>query len=174
MRFEVPEKLAVRVAADDMRATVAGIFCALGMPESDAERSADALLYADLRGIDSHGVSNMTPVYVEGLRSGTINPKPVCRIAREAAAVATLDGDAGLGLAVGPRAMALALDKAFACGVGAVAVTNGRHFGAAGYHASLALERRMIGVAMTMGGLQMLPTFGAAPRVGLNAIAPPL
>jgi LDH2 family malate/lactate/ureidoglycolate dehydrogenase len=171
MRFEVPDELAVRVAADDMRATVASIFGALGMPEDDAEQAADALVWADLRGIDSHGVSNMMPTYVEGLRSGTINPKPVRRIVREAPAVATLDSDAGLGLAIGPRAMELALSKAEACGVGAVAVTRGRHFGAAGYHASLALPRRMIGVAMTMGGQQMLPTFGAAPRVGLNAIA---
>jgi LDH2 family malate/lactate/ureidoglycolate dehydrogenase len=90
---------------------------------------------------------------------------------REAAAVATLDSDAGLGLAVGPQAMELAMDKAAACGIGAVSVTHGRHFGAAAYHAALALERDMIGVAMTMGGVEMVPTFGAEPRLGLNPIA---
>lgn len=171
MQFEIPDDLSVRIRADDMRATVEAIFQAVGVPEADAQLSADVLIYADLRGIDSHGVSNMTPVYVGALRSGVINPAPACKIVREAPATATLDSDAGLGLAVGPRAMELALDKAQACGIGAVSVTNGRHFGAAAYYAAQALERDMIGVAMTMGGLHVLPTFGAEPRVGLNPIA---
>jgi LDH2 family malate/lactate/ureidoglycolate dehydrogenase len=170
-RFEIPEEVAVRIDAEDMRATVESIFRALGAPEADAQRCVDALIYADLRGIDSHGVSNMTPVYVAGMKQGWINPAPVWRVIREAPATATLDSDRGLGLTVGPRAMQLALDKAEACGIGSVVVTNGRHFGAAAYHAALALERDMIGIAMTVGGLQVAPTFGAAPRVGLNPLA---
>lgn len=171
VRFEVPEEIAIRIRADDMRAVVEGIFGRLGAPEADARRSADTLLYADLRGIDSHGVSNMMPVYVAGLKEGWINPAPAWKVVREAPAVATIDSDAGLGLTVGPQAMELALDKAAACGVGAVSVMNGRHFGAAAYHASLALERDMIGVAMTVGGLQVAPTFGSRAMVGLNPIA---
>ncbi|MEL7157164.1 MAG: Ldh family oxidoreductase, partial [Actinomycetota bacterium] len=58
-----------------------------------------------------------------------------------------------------------------ACGIGAVSTTNGRHYGAASYHAHRAIEHGMIGVSMTIGGLQVLPTFGAAPMVGLNPIA---
>ena len=171
VRFEVPEEIAVRVAADDMRATVEAIFVALGMLGEDAERCADVLLYADLRGIDSHGVSNMTRVYVAGLQQGWINPAPVMKTVRDAPAAATVHSDAGLGLTIGPQAMQLAIAKARDCGIGAVSVTDGRHFGAAAYHAALALEHEMIGVAMTMGGLQVLPTFGAEPRVGLNPIA---
>jgi LDH2 family malate/lactate/ureidoglycolate dehydrogenase len=170
-RFQVPEEIAVRVAAEDMHAAVEGIFRALQAPEADARRCADTLLWADLRGIDSHGVSNMTPIYVGLIRAGEINPAPVMRIVRDAPAAATLDSDRGLGLTIGPQAMALAMQKAESCGVGAVVVTNGRHFGAAGYHAALALERGMVGVAMTMGGLQVVPTFGSQPRVGLNPIA---
>jgi LDH2 family malate/lactate/ureidoglycolate dehydrogenase len=82
-----------------------------------------------------------------------------------------VDSDRGLGLTIGPQAMALAMEKAESCGVGAVTVTNARHFGAAGYHAALALEREMIGVALTMGGLYVVPTYGAERRVGLNPIA---
>jgi L-2-hydroxycarboxylate dehydrogenase (NAD+) len=170
-RFRVPDEIAVRVAAADMRATVEGVFRALGAPEADAKRCAETLVWADLRGVDSHGVSNMTPIYVALIRKGEINPAPVMRVLREAPATATLDSDRGLGLTIGPQAMALAMEKAESCGVGAVSVTNARHFGAAGYHAALALEREMIGVALTMGGLQVLPTYGAEPRVGLNPIA---
>jgi len=170
-RFRVPDEIAVRVAAADMHATVEGIFRALGAPEADAHRCAETLVWADLRGVDSHGVSNMTPVYVALIRKGEVNPAPVMRVVREAPATATLDSDRGLGLTIGPQAMALAMEKAESCGVGAVSVTNARHFGAAGFHAALALEREMIGVALTMGGLAVVPTYGAEPRVGLNPIA---
>ena len=170
-RFDVPEDIAVRVAADDMRATVEAIFRALGAPEPDAVRSTDVLVWADLHGVDSHGVSNMMPVYVAGMRDGWINPAPVWKVVRDAPATATVDSDRGLGLTVGPQAMNLAMDKAEACGIGSVVVTNGRHFGAAGYHAALAPQRDMIGVAMTVGGLHVAPTFGSKAMVGLNPIA---
>lgn len=170
-RFQVPDDVAIRVAAEDMRATVEAIFGRLGAPTPDARLCADVLVYADVRGIDSHGVSNMTPVYVAGMQQGWINPAPRWRVIRDAPATATVDSDRGLGLCVGPRAMQLAMDKAEACGVGSVVVTNGRHFGAAGYHAALALERDMIGIATTIGGLQVAPTYGSKAMVGLNPIA---
>jgi LDH2 family malate/lactate/ureidoglycolate dehydrogenase len=169
--MRVPDEIAVRVDADAMRTLVAAIFRRLGMSEPDARQGAEVLVWADLRGVDSHGVSNMMPFYVQWLRDGFVNPAPRWRVIRETAATATLDSDRGLGLCVGPQAMALALDKAAACGVGSVVVTRGRHFGAAGYHAALALERDMIGIALTVGGLEVVPTFGAEPRVGLNPIA---
>lgn len=170
-RFHVADDIAIRIQGDDMRATVENMFRHLGVPEEDAKRSADALLYADLRGVDTHGVSNMMRVYVSGMQKGTINPAPVMKIVKEAPAVATVDSDTGLGLTIGPQAMELAMDKAEACGMGAVSVNNGRHFGAAGYHAQLALERNMIGLAMTQGGVYMPPTHGATTMIGVNPIA---
>jgi len=169
-RFKVPEEIAVRVAPDDMRRTVEAIFQSLGTPPEDARRSADALIYADVRGIDSHGVSNMMPIYVEMLKQGFTNPAPSLRVLSETDAVATVDSDRGFGLTIGPQCMDLALDKAERCGIGSVVATNGRHFGAAAYHASLALERDMIGIALTVGGLEVAPTFGGEARVGLNPI----
>ncbi len=169
-RFQVPDDIAVHVAPDDMLATVEAIFQALGCPEGDAQRSADALIYADVRGIDSHGVSNMMPIYVAMLKGGFTNPAPTLRVLRETDAVATVDSDRGFGLTIGPQCMDLALDKAERCGIGSVVATNGRHFGAAAYHAARALERDMIGVALTVGGLEVAPTFGGEARVGLNPI----
>lgn len=170
-RLRVPDDIAVRINHEAMRETVESMFCQLGSPDADARRCADSLLYADLRGIDSHGVSNMMPIYVAGLRSGDINPAPRMKIVRDAPGVATADSDRGLGLTIGPLAMELAMDKAAACGIGAVSVTNGGHFGAAAVHAHQALSRDMIGVAMTVGGLYMPPTFGSKPMLGVNPIA---
>lgn len=104
-RFHVPEDIAVRVKQEDMRAAVEAIFQAMGMLEADAQQAADVLLYADIRGIESHGVSNMMRAYVFGFREGRINPKPEPQIIHGAPAVATLDSDRGHGLVIGPQAM---------------------------------------------------------------------
>jgi LDH2 family malate/lactate/ureidoglycolate dehydrogenase len=170
-RFHVPSDIEVRVEPDAMRATVQDLFEALGLSEEDARQSTDVLLYADLRGIESHGVSNMLRVYVQGLQAGRINPKPQWTIEREAAAVCTIDSDGAHGGVIGPVAMRIAMDRAEAYGVGAVSVANGGHFGAAAYHAAMALERDMIGVAMTAGGVAMAPTYGASALLGLNPLA---
>ncbi len=170
-RFTVPDEIAVRVAEADMRFTVEQILIAVGLPEADAVQAADTLLYADIRGIDSHGVSNMFPIYMYWFGENFINRTPSPKVIREAAAVATIDDDGGLGLVTGPRAMDLAIAKADECGIGAVSVTNGRHYGAASYHAHRAIEHGTIGVSMTIGGLMVLPTFGAKPMVGLNPIS---
>ena len=170
-RFHVPADIAVRVPEEDMRVTVKDIFRKLGLPEGDAVQATDVLMYADLRGVESHGVSNMMRAYVSSLQNGRTNSTPVWKIIREAAAVCTIDGDRGLGLVIGPAAMNVAIERAERYGIGSVSVTNGGHFGAAGYHAAMALEHDMIGIAMTAGGLAMVPTHGAKPMVGLNPIA---
>ena len=168
--LHVSDDIAVRVQGPDMHATVVGIFRALGTPDADAKRSADALLYADLHGIDSHGVSNMLRYYVSLIQEGKLNPAPVMKVVRDAPAIATVDSDNGLGLTIGPQAMELAIQKAEVCGMGAVAVNNGQHFGAAGYHAQLASTRDLIGIAMSQGGVYMMPTYGATPMLGVNPI----
>ncbi len=159
-RFHVKADEAVRVRHEDMRSTLEAMFSVMGMSSEDAKQAADGLIYADLRGIESHGVSNLMRVYVNAFNEGFINPRPEVRVVREAAAVATIDSDRGHGLVVGPMAMRMAIDKARNAGIGAVAVGNGRHFGAAAYHAQIALEHDMVGIAMTVGGTAMAPTGG--------------
>jgi len=169
-RFEVPEDIAVRVAPDDMRATVGNLFEALGMPEGEAEQAADVLIYADVRGIDSHGVSNMTRAYVAGFKGGYINPTPKSSITHDTGAAITVDCDRGLGLAVGPPLMDLAVERARQFGIGVAVAFNGAHYGAAAYHAHRALAHDMIGMSMTTGGVMVAPTYGAEPLLGLNPI----
>lgn len=170
-RFDVPEGLAVRVPYDAMAAASTAIFAKLGLSPTNAANAADVLLYADVRGIDSHGVSNMFPYYKQWFESGYVDPNATPEVVREAPAVATIDDHRGLGLATCHGAMDLAISKAKTCGIGAVSVTNSAHFGAAAYWAHKALEHGMIGVAMTVGGIQVVPTFGSKAMLGLNPIA---
>lgn len=78
------------------------------------------------------------------LTLGRINPKPNIKIVREKKSVATVDGDNGLGLIVGPKANEIAMDKASQHGSGWVSVCNTNHYGIASYYTLKALERDMI------------------------------
>jgi LDH2 family malate/lactate/ureidoglycolate dehydrogenase len=174
-RFKVPLADQVLVSPEDLHTTVTGIFQALGVPEEDAKRGADHLVATDLRGVESHGVSNMLRHYVAYYQSGQLKPRPSWRIERESLATATIDGDQGLGIIQGRPAMELAIEKARTAGVGMVTLRNSGHIGAVGDFAMLAAQQDMIGVCMTASGPSVLPTFGAEPRLGTNpyAIAAP-
>src|SRR5947199_9232996 len=79
------------------------VFESFGVPPADAAQAADVLAASDLRGVDSHGVARLH-TYFDMLALGRINPRPNVRVVRELPATATVDGDNGLGLVVGPRA----------------------------------------------------------------------
>ena len=169
--FHIREEDAVRVMADPLRETVTALFEKAGVPQDDARLAADVVIAADLRGVDSHGVSNMLKVYLDRYLDGTQNPTPDWKIVRERSASANIDCDRGLGIIMAPKAMQIAIGKARACGVGVVTLFNSGHVGMAAYHAMLALEHNMIGMCMTAAGPAVLPTFGRIPRLGTNPIA---
>ena len=97
--------------------------------------------------------------------------QPNIKIVREKASVATVDGDNGLGLVVGPKANEIAMDKAEQHGSGWVSVCNTNHFGIAGYYPLQALERDLIGWAMTNTTKLVAPLWGAERMLGTNPIA---
>lgn len=151
-------------------------FCArcfneLGVPEEDARIAAEVLLESDLRGIESHGVPRFEAFYINGLKDGRINPKANVRVVHEAPATALVDGDGGLGMLVGYRSMEVAIRKAAETGAGFVSTRNSRHFGIAGFYASMALKHDMIGWTVTNASPQMPPSGGADPRLGTNPLA---
>lgn len=170
-QFKVSHDDAEFVQGDDLKKTVAGIFEKLGVNSEDALLAADVQVLADLRGVDSHGVSNMLKSYITGYQEGSINPRPNWKVVRETPSTATVDSDKGLGTIVTPKAMDIAIQKAKNVGVGMVTIGNARHLGMASYHAMLALPHDMIGICMTSCPPQVLPTFGAEPRLGTNPIA---
>lgn len=170
-RFYVPPSDMVRVSEGALRATVTAIFEGVGVPAEEAAEGANTLVASDLRGVESHGVSNMLRNYVMWFREGRLNPTPQWKIIREAPGTATIDGDGGLGVIQGPPAMRLAMEKARNVGIGIVIIQNSGHLGAVGHHAMLAAEEDMVGVCMTAAGLRVLPTFGRIPRIGTNPIS---
>ncbi|MFT4062247.1 MAG: Ldh family oxidoreductase [Edaphocola sp.] len=146
------------------------IFLALGCPGQDAALATQVLLSADLRGIDSHGIARLSG-YARLKEAGRVNAAPIVKTIHETPSTATLDGDAGLGLVVAPTAMNIAIEKAKNAGTGWVCVNNSNHFGIAGYHAMMALEHDMIGIAMTNASALVAPTFSVEKMLGTNPIA---
>lgn len=171
-RFHVSDDEAIRINHKKMHNIVTQIFMKMGVNDSDSRLSADVLIYADLNGVDTHGVSNMLRSYVRMYQEKKINPNPQIKIKKETNATLSLDGDSGLGIQTAPKAMAMAIEKAKESGVGIATLNNAGHLGAAGYHAKMAIDEDMIGVCMSGGGgFAMLPTYGAVPRFGTNPIA---
>lgn len=139
----------------------------MGCSPEDANLAANVLIKADLRGIDSHGVARLIG-YVRLWEKKRINPKPQIKVVHETATTATVDGDAGLGLIVAPFAMQVAIEKAEKYGSGWVSVRNSNHFGIAGYHALMAVEKDMIGFAMTNASPLVSPTYSSERLLGTN------
>lgn len=146
------------------------VFRRIGCPADDATLATETLLSADLRGIDSHGVARLVG-YVRLWEAGRINPTPRVGVTYETPSTAVVDGDGGLGLVVGPKAMRVAIEKARLVGTGWVSVKNSNHFGIAGYHAMLPLAHDMIGVAMTNASPLVAPTHSLDRLLGTNPIA---
>lgn len=171
-RFKVPKGDEVHVSEEALRTTVSAIFEKMGVPPEDAAIGADALVLTDLRAVETHGVSNMLRVYVQGYRDGSINPTPNLRVERESPTTATLDADRGLGIILGPKAMRMAIEKAKTSGIGMVTMHSSGHLGAVGHHAMLAAQEDMVGVCLTASaGLSVVPTFASQPMFSTNPLS---
>ncbi len=145
------------------------IFQKIGCSPGHADTAAKTLLSADLRGIDSHGIARLSG-YVRLWEVKRVNATPDIKIIHETPSTAVIDGDSGLGLVVAPFAMQIAIEKAKQVGTGWVSVQNSNHFGIAGYHAMMALEHDMIGMAMTNASPLVAPTFSIDKMLGTNPI----
>ena len=145
-------------------------FIAAGVPEDDAAICAAVLIESDKRGIDSHGVGRLKPIYIDRIKQGIQNPITSFEIVRESPTTAVVDGHNGMGHVIGTRATELAIKKAKTCGMAMVAVRNSTHFGIAGYYALMAAKEDMICFTGTNARPSIAPTFGIKNMLGTNPL----
>ncbi len=143
----------------------------VGVPEEDAQITADMLVATDLRGVDSHGVAHLAAFYIRRIKGGLINVKPKVKIFSQTPSTATMDGDQGLGFVIGHQAMTEAIHRAEKTGAGFIAVRNSTHFGAAAGYAMMSLEHDMIGMAMTNSVPEVVAPGSTKLAVGTNPLA---
>jgi len=160
----------VRVGHDELLRFCRKVFETLGLSEEDAAISSDVLVAADLRGIESHGVGRLWR-YRNGLRTGLMLPDAEATVVRETPSSVVMNANGGMGAPAGVKAVNMVIEKAEANGAAFGCVHNSNHFGIAGYYAVMALDRDMLGIAMTNTAALGVPTFGRRVVYGTNPLA---
>ncbi|WP_422448017.1 Ldh family oxidoreductase [Thermoanaerobacterium sp. DL9XJH110] len=138
-----------------------------GVPTNDAQIIVDNLVKANLRGVDSHGVSRI-PIYMKRLKLKLV--EPVCKIKfeKKVGSVAVINGCNSMGAVVGYNAMKYAINAAREKGIFFIAVNNSNHFGTAAFYSMMALDYDMIGFATSNAPSTMAPWGGIKPFIGTN------
>src|SRR5882672_5605606 len=160
-----------RLPATRLKRFTADALVAVGLPSKDAAVCADLMVRADLQGADGHGIFRL-PQYVRRIRAGAVNVKPKMRVAREAAGMALVDGDNGMGHVVMSFAAKTAIEKAKTAGVAWVGVNCSNHAGPASLYASMPVEHDMAGLYLAVGNANhMAPWGGVDLLLSTNPIA---
>mmetsp|Transcript_19826 Transcript_19826/g.51911 ORF Transcript_19826/g.51911 Transcript_19826/m.51911 type:complete len:513 (+) Transcript_19826:147-1685(+) len=168
--FEAKPKSTCVIDYDYLETFIKDTFLKYGCTKADAALCADVLISSDKRGIDSHGIGRLKPIYCDRLDIGILNAQSHMSILKQTPTTAVVDGGLGLGLAIGPKCMQLAIDKAKKHGIGMVAVRNSTHYGFAGYYALMAEKEGCIGITGTNARPSIAPTYGVEPMMGTNPL----
>ncbi|MCK4563241.1 MAG: Ldh family oxidoreductase [Verrucomicrobia bacterium] len=163
--------MTTHIPFDFMEQFMIDVFKGIGVPEDDAKTCADVLVTSDKRGIDSHGIGRLKPIYYDRIVHQKIQrPTTEFEIVRDHLATAVVDGHHGMGMVVAKRCMQMAIDKAKKYGMGMVVARNSTHYGIAGYYPLMACQQDMIGLSGTNARPSIAPTFGVENMLGTNPL----
>ena len=146
------------------------VFLCLGFSDDDAALSANFLIRADLRGIDSHGIARLSG-YVRLIQAGRLNPKPGLEFESRFPTLSLLDADKAIGFVAGTHAMKKCIQMAKEYGCGMVAVRNSNHFGIAAQYALMAADEGLAGFAFTNASPLVAPSNSTSRMLGTNPIS---
>ncbi|HLP45642.1 MAG TPA: Ldh family oxidoreductase, partial [Candidatus Kapabacteria bacterium] len=155
----------VRVKIKELEEFTKKVFLQLGMNEEDARVSADVLIRADRRGIESHGVARLQR-YVDDIKSGVIKINTEIQTIVETPVSLVIDGGGGVGQVIASKTMKRCIEKAKTNFMCFAAIRNSNHFGIAGYYTLMALQENMIGLSFTNTAPLVVPTFGRDAVLG--------
>ena len=153
-----------------LEAFMKDVLVASGVPEADAETIGEVLIESDRRGIDSHGIGRLKPIYIDRIDAGILDPVTRIEVLKDEKACVTLDGLNGMGHVVAKKAMEMAIAKAKEYGLGMAAVRNSTHYGIAGYYVTMATKEGMIGITGTNARPSIAPTHGVENMLGTNPL----
>ena len=146
----------IRINPDELKTFTKEVFVKLGVSPDDAGIESEHLVWANLRGVDSHGVLRI-PYYVDQIEQGIINPNPKISVKNETPATILVDGDMALGPVVTTKTMTKVIEKAKNIGVGWGILRNTTHQGCMGYYSMMASETNMAGIAVVCSPPNMAP-----------------
>lgn len=160
----------ITVAWGPLKQFAKEVFVRLGASPEDAETEASALIWANLRGVDSHGVLQI-PLYVQEVEGGYMNPKPDIQILKETPASLVIEADHAFGPVVTTFTMNRVIEKAREMGIGWSFILNTSHQGSMGYYPLMAAEKDMAGIIFVCTGPSMAPYGAKAAGVDNSPIA---
>jgi LDH2 family malate/lactate/ureidoglycolate dehydrogenase len=149
----------VKVSKEAISDFAKKIFVKVGMSPKDAETETSVLIWANLRGVDSHGVLRI-PWYVSNVDRGIMNPKPKIKVMKETPATLVVESDQAFGPVVTVFSMEKVMQKAKQVGIGWGFICNHTHQGAMGYYSQMAASNNMAGIVFVCSPPNMAP-FGA-------------
>lgn len=154
----------------EARALARRLLVDAGLPELEAQTTADAIVLADAWGIESHGLIRL-PFYIERLRAGGYSTRQPLRTVIDTGPVVALDGQGGLGHWQLARASELASQRCSEHGVAAVSVGNSGHCGALGVYVQCAIDHDQIALVFSTGPAVMAPWGGTTAVLSTSPFA---
>ena len=142
----------------------------VGVEGAEAECCAESLLYASLRGVDSHGVA-MLPIHIERVRSGQIQPGRELRTVQEGPVTALCDGGQGMGPFLCRAAMEMARDKARTSGLAAVSLVDGNYAGGLAFYVEPVAREGLLALCVANATPRVAPFGGSEGLHGTNPLA---
>ncbi|HKE39780.1 MAG TPA: Ldh family oxidoreductase [Casimicrobiaceae bacterium] len=159
-----------RIKLEALHGLAASALVKAGASASMAECTAQALVYADARGLASHGVSRI-PQYAAHLANGRADGSATPRVVAARGGAALIDAGCGLAFPACALAVEEAIRRAREHGVAFAAVTNSHHFGVAAYHLEPVGAAQMVGLALGNSPAAMPVAGGSRALLGTNPIA---
>lgn len=159
-----------KVAVAHLQELVVSCLCRSGATQESALATAKALVYAEMRGLRSHGLARVAQ-YADHLKSGRVNPRARIRVEIRKTAACLIDADEGLAYPACDVAVGTAIKLASDCGVAFAGVTRSHHFGAAAFHLEPAAEAKMVGLAFSNSPAAMPVWGGRKALLGTNPVA---
>src|SRR6185295_19311960 len=156
------------VTADNLKHFIRDLFAAADFPAADAQVLADVLVWANLRGVDSHGVLRV-PRYFNMVASEVMNPRPDIRVVQDRGATVLMEADRAAGPVVMVQLAEHAIAKARANGIGIALARQTTHTGPVGYYTRIAARAGFIGLCTNDSQPMMAyhgtrtPVFGTTP-----------
>lgn len=152
---------------ENLKSYVKDIFTKVGLAESDAQLIASHLVAANLRGVDSHGVSRV-PIYVQRIESGLVNRENDVKIIKESDNSALIDGNNSQGILIAQQAIEMGVKKAKTSGVAIIGVQNSNHCGMLAYYSKYAIQNDCIALITSNASPSMPPWGGRERYFGTN------
>lgn len=160
----------IRVDYDDLQSFVINAYTCVGVPSDEADIVTNLLIRADLRGVETHGVTRL-PIYIKRLQKQFVRKQCTMEVVRHKGATAFLTANGSMGHVVAYKAMLQAIDLAKNHGIGLVSVKDSGHFGVAGLFPAMALEEDMIGYVCSNSAPMMAPFGGRKRIIGNNPLS---